>query len=126
MRLIIICLVTVLLLGSVVSCACSKKMDQQIRENTDLGLDNLTKARDRGQDIAVLENIQSDFVLRYYYLQGYIHASVSHAVATITGKVRTEEQKQLAGTLAGQTMGIKEVVNELEVDPTVEEAPFEE
>jgi osmotically-inducible protein OsmY len=100
-------------------------MDQSIREKTDLGLDNLTKARDFAQDSAVIENIKSDMVLRWYALEGYISASVSHAVATITGKVKTEEQKELAGRLAAQTKGIKEVVNELEVDPTLDDPPFE-
>jgi osmotically-inducible protein OsmY len=122
---IIITLVFLLLLGAMADVSCTPKMDQNIKERTDLGLDTLTKARDRGQDIAVLQNIQSDLVLRFYSQKGLIQASVSHAVATITGKVKTQEQKDLAGQLAKQTTGIKEVINELEIDPELEDPPFE-
>jgi osmotically-inducible protein OsmY len=125
MRLVVLTLMVFLLLGSMVHVACSKQMDQSIRERTDLGLDTLTKARDRGQDVAVIRNIESDLVLRWYSQKGLISASVSHAVATITGRVKTEEQKELAGQLAAQTVGIKEIINELEVDPTLEDPPFE-
>lgn len=125
MRLAVLTLVAFLLFGMAVNFGCTAKMDQNIKEKTDLGFDTLTKARDRGQDMAVMQNIQSDLVLRYYALKGLISASVSHAVATITGRVKTEEQKKLAGDLAKQTTGIKEVVNELEVDPSLEDPPFE-
>ena len=115
----------VLAIMSVVAAGCTPKMDQAVRENTNLGLNEMTKARDMAQDQAVMSNIQSDLVLRFYALKGLISASVSHAVATITGKVQTEEQKKLAGELAKGTQGIKEVVNELQVDPSLEDPPFD-
>jgi osmotically-inducible protein OsmY len=100
-------------------------MDQQIKEKTNLGLDTYTKARDISQDSAALESIKSDLVLRWYALQGLIQTSASHAVVTITGRVKTQEQKDLAGQLAKGTVGVKEVINELEIDPTLEDPPFE-
>jgi osmotically-inducible protein OsmY len=125
MRFAALAVLIVVLSGCFFASGCSARMDQRIRENTDLGFDTLTKARDRGQDMAVMANIQSDLNLRWYAKKGYIAASVSHAVATITGKVQSEEQKELAGELAAQTQGIKEVINELEVDPDLEDPPFD-
>ena len=125
MRLTVLAVFLMLVAGCFTSVCCTPKMDQSIREKTNLGLDEMTKARDLAQSSAVMQNIESDLVLRWYALQGLISASVSHAVATITGKVKTEEQKKTAEDLAKGTQGIKEVINELQIDPTLEDPPFE-
>ena len=122
MRIVLAFLMVVLLLAPT---GCTPRMDQQIKEKTNLGLDTYTKARDMSQDSAALESIKSDMVLRYYALQGLIKTSASHAVVTITGRVKTQQQKDLAGELAKGTVGVKEVINELVVDPTLEDPPFD-
>jgi len=122
MRFVLALLIAMLLWSAI---GCTPRMDQQIKEKTNLGLDTYTKARDMSQDSAALESIKSDMVLRYYALQGLIRTSASHAVVTITGRVKTQEQKDLAGQLAKGTVGVKEVINELEVDPTLEDPPFD-
>jgi len=122
MRIVLASLAALLLLAAV---SCSARMDQSIREKTNLGLDTYTKARDIGQDVAALQNIETDMNLRYYALEGLIKTSASHAVVTITGRVKTQQQKDLAGELAKNTLDVKEVVNELVVDPTLEDPPFD-
>ena len=59
-------------------------------------------------------------------LVGYgITVEVSHTVATVYMKVKTEELRERALDLARQTERITEVIDNIDVDPTIEEAPFE-
>ena len=124
MRYVLLILTLIAFLGVSVT-GCSAKMDQKIRESTNLGMDNMIKAKDKGQNAALLANLNSDPVLEYYYRLGYFKGAVSHGVATLTGTLRTQELVDLAVERAKAVQGIKEVINEIEVDPTMEEQPFE-
>lgn len=48
---------------------------------------------------------------------GAIDVSVKDAVVTLTGKIRSEKSKLKATKIAAKVKGVKQVVNELEVDP---------
>ena len=126
MRPIILLLFVVLLVSSIGYSGCTRKMDQNIKEKTSLGLDTLTKAKDRGQEGALIANLNGDPVLHFYYTKGYFKGSVSHGVVTLTGKLRTEEQRDLAEDLAKAVKGVKEVINEIVVDPDMEESPIDD
>jgi osmotically-inducible protein OsmY len=118
--LIILGLISLILTG------CPKSVDERIRESTHIGaLDEATHARDLALDAAVQENIQTDPVLLWYAKTYGITVEVSHTVATVHMIVKTEELKEQALQLARQTQGITEVVDEIVVDPNVDEAPFE-
>ena len=125
MRILAVATLVLMFLCCAVFAGCSAKMDQKIRENVNLGLDNPVKAKDMAQEIAVIGSMVGDPVLKWYYQQKHFTASVSHGVVTLTGKLRTQELIDQAVDLASRVKGIKEVNNELELDPTIEEQPFE-
>ena len=104
---------------------CSARMDQKIKESVDLGMDDMVKAKDMSQEMALISNISSDPALEYYFKKKHFTGSVSHGVATLTGKVRTQALMDQIVELAKMVEGIKEVNNELEIDPSIEETPFE-
>jgi len=128
MRVLMITGVLLILLGIMMtscSCGAAARVDQKIRESTDAGFDTAIKGRDMAMEGALTANFNSDPVLSWYYKQGHFTGSVSHAVVTLTGKVRTQELVDQLVELAGMVKGVKDVINELEVDPTIEEQPFE-
>ena len=118
-------IVCVLALFSLLLTGCPRGVDEKIRESTDMRLSDLTQARDRALDVAVEENIRSDLELRWYADTYGLAVEMSHTVATVYMKVKTEEQKERALRLARQAERITEVIDEIEVDPTIEGAPFE-
>ena len=126
MRFISLVLSVAILLGCCTLAGCTPKMDQKIREKTDLGMDTLVKAKDRGQDAALIANLTSDPVLDYYYKKNYFTGSVSHGVVTLTGRLRLQKQIDLAVELASRVKGVKEVINEIELDPDMEESPIDD
>lgn len=118
--LIAIGLISLLLTG------CPKSVDERIREGTHLGaLDEMTHARDRALDAVVQSNIETDPVLKWYAATYGITVEVSHTVATVHMTLKTEELKEQALELARNTDGITDVVDEIVVDPNIDEAPFE-
>jgi osmotically-inducible protein OsmY len=48
---------------------------------------------------------------------GAIDVSVKDAVVTLTGKIRSEKSKLKATKISAKVKGVKQVVNELVVDP---------
>jgi len=124
MKYLLIPLLGVLAILLVVS-SCSPEMDEEMRERTDMGMDNMTLARDKSLDSVVVSNIESDLILRWYALTYGIKVEVSRRVATVYMKVRTEEQRDTAIGLAKNTKDIQEVIDEIVVDPTLDTPPFE-
>jgi len=49
-----------------------------------------------------------------------INVSTSDGVATLTGQVPSEDIKSLAGEIARDTAGVKDVKNEISVDPAAQ------
>ena len=107
------------------SCGAAARVDQKIRESTDAGFDTALKGRDMAMESALITSINLDPVLSWYYKQGHFTGSVSHAVVTLTGKVRTQELIDQIVDIATRGKDVKDVINELEVDPSIEEQPFE-
>lgn len=125
MRLILIVVLLTAILGwTALSSGCAG-CDQRIRESTDMGFDTAIKGTDIAREGALIANLCGDPVLEWYYKLGHFTGSVSHSVATLTGKLRTQELIDQAIGLARKVKGIKEVISELEVDPTIEELPFD-
>lgn len=118
--LIVIGLISLILTG------CPKSVDESIRDATNIGaLDEMTHARDRALDAAVQQNIQRDPELDWYARTYGITVEVSHTVATVHMIVKNEALRDRVIEYAEMTEGISEVVDEVVVDPNIEEAPFE-
>ncbi len=49
--------------------------------------------------------------------RGNVDVEVKDGVVKLKGKVHNDKQKQKAGKLAGKVKGVKDVVNELKVEP---------
>jgi osmotically-inducible protein OsmY len=107
--------------------ACPKSVDERIRENVRVpGLEEGVQARDRSLETAVLGNINSDIELRWYLETYGYEVNVSHTVATVTMKVKTQDQHDRAIELAKSTQGITDVTDNIEIDPNLDDAPFSE
>jgi osmotically-inducible protein OsmY len=107
---------------------CPRPVDEKIKESTHIGaLDEATHARDLAIASAVETNIKSDPVLQWYaQLPGSgFNVEVSHAVATVHMKVKTDALKQQVLDLAKQATDVRDIVDEVEVDPNMEDPPFE-
>ncbi len=115
------------LLGAIFTAGCTAAVHERIQEGTRLApLDEMVQARDVALEAQVKGNIQSDLVLRYYAQQYGLTVEGSHAVMTVSMKVKTEEQRDLALLLAKQDSRIQEVIDDIEIDPTLEDTPFAE
>lgn len=107
---------------------CPRSVDEKIKESTNIGaFDEATHARDLAIASAVETNIKSDPVLQWYaQLPGSgFNVEVSHAVATVHMKVKTDALKQQVLDLAKQAKDVRDIVDEVEVDPNMEDPPFE-
>jgi hypothetical protein len=104
---------------------CNAKQDAAIREKTDMGMGDMVKAKDKGLEGNVRTSLASDPVFLFYHLD----CTVSHDVITLIGTVKTEEQKQRAFDLiAGidlERVKKENIINEIRVDPSLDEPPFE-
>jgi osmotically-inducible protein OsmY len=102
---------------------CSKKQEEAIKERTNLGLGDMVKAKDKGIEGNLTESLALDPITKFYAIK----ASVSHDVVTLTGTVKTEEQKQHAEDIVRNTglERIKEIINDILVDPDAPETPFD-
>jgi len=116
----------VLILTAISSISCTAAQDQAIRENVRVpGLQEGVQARDNSLETAVEGNIQSDLELRWYTQEFGIEVTVSTAVATVSMTVRNQDQHDRALALAEGTEGVSQVIDEIEIDPSLPEAPFE-
>jgi len=116
-------LVCVLL--SLAQTGCPIPVNEKVKEGTNLGLSEAVHAKDRALDTAVMSNIETDFALDWYAKTYGITVEVSHSVATVHMKVKTEEQRDLALQLAKSTQGITEIVDNIVVDGSLDDPPFE-
>jgi len=121
-------IVPLLLMGilSILLTGCPRSVDERIRESTRVpGLTEGVQARDRALETAVQQNIMSDLELRWFAETYGITVEVSHTVATVHMIVKNEEFRDAAIELATGTDGISEVVDNIEIDPSVDEPPFD-
>lgn len=121
-------IIPLLLLGilSILLTGCPKSVDERIRESARVpGLTEGVQARDRALETAVEQNILSDLELRWYAETYGITVEVSHTVATVHMIVKNEAYRDTAIELASGTDGISEVVDNIEIDPSVDEPPFD-
>lgn len=115
----------VLVIMSAFPLACTDKMHENIQERSNLNLGEGVLARDKSLEVAVLQNIQNHLGLRWYAQTYDINIEVSHQVATVYMKVRTEEERDEAIRLALATDGIQEIIDDIVIDRTIEPPPFE-
>jgi hypothetical protein len=116
-----------ILASAIVFTGCPQSVHERIQEETRMtGLQEMVHARDVALESQVEQNIQSDLTLRYYALTYGLEVEGSHAVITVSMKVKTEEQRDLAIRLAGLDGHIQEVVDNIVVDPELEDPPFED
>jgi osmotically-inducible protein OsmY len=128
MKINILWLSIALVIGlSILATGCPPSVDQKIRENTKIGaFDEATHAKDLALKSAVQTNIETDLPLRWYAQTFGITVEVSHSVATVQMKVRTQAQHDLAISLAKQTKDIRDVVDNITIDESLDDPPFEE
>ncbi len=120
--------IPLLILGllSLLLTGCPKSLDEKIRESTNIGVfDEATHAVDRALDIQVEQNIRSDLELRWFADAHGLSVEVSHSVVTVFMTVKNEELRDRALALAAQDDRVRDVIDEIIVDPNIEGAPFE-
>lgn len=117
----------ILLVGCSAGEQAAQQANQKIIENTDMGLDNMTKARDKSVESQILTGIASDPWLAN--VKDLVEITVSHNVAVVTGRVKTQEQKDAIENIvknAVKTANVKEYELKIEIDDTIPELPFAE
>lgn len=118
-----------IMLGALFITGCTAAMNERIQEGTRIApLDEAVHAVDRSVELAVRRNIMSDITLEYYarqYGENFV-IEASHNVVTVSMKVKTEEQRDRALELAARVARVTEVIDNIEVDPTIEDTPFAE
>jgi len=120
-----IAFILILPLIAILITACPQSVDERIRENVRVpGLEEGVQSRDRSLQTAVQGNIMSDLELRWYMQTYGFEINVSHAVATVTIKVKTQDQHDRAISLAQATEGLSEVTDNIEIDPSIDDCPF--
>ena len=82
-----------------------KKPDMEGQKTTDMS------------DPAIARRIDAKYMAEAQLKGSDIQIEVKKGVATLSGTVRSEEQKQMAERMARQTDGVREVKNKLEVKP---------
>ncbi|HDS30507.1 MAG TPA: BON domain-containing protein [Firmicutes bacterium] len=113
------------LLSAILLSGCPKRVHERIEEGTRLTvLDEMVHARDRALESQVEGNIMSDLTLRWYAQTYGITVEGSHAVMTVSMKVKTEQQRDKALQLAGLDGRIQEVIDNIVIDPQLEDPPF--
>lgn len=121
-------LIPLLILGllSLLLTGCPKSLDEKIRESTNIGVfDEATHAVDRALDSQVEQNILSDLELRWFANAYGLSVEVSHSVVTVFMTVKTEDLRDRALALATKDDRVRDVIDEIIVDPLIEGAPFE-
>ncbi|HEX9746544.1 MAG TPA: BON domain-containing protein [bacterium] len=106
---------------------CPAAVDEEIKENVDMHLSDLSIPVDNALQISVEQAIKSDFDLQWYAERHPedFKVEVSHAVAVVYMRVRTEEERDRALELARGVERVTEVIDEIKVDPAIDEPPFD-
>jgi len=123
MRYVVWAVFTVIMLVIVQAGACQLTPGGQeaIEEAVKVpGLEQSLEVKDRAIRTAILVSIKSDVEL----LQNNIEVEVNNAKVILTGTVPTEEMKARAESYAKQTEGVLDVLNKIEVDPSLAEQQF--
>lgn len=123
MRYVVWAVFTVIMLVIVQAGACQLTPGSQeaIEEAVKVpGLEQSLEVKDRAIRTAILVSIKSDVEL----LQNNIEVEVNNAKVILTGTVPTEEMKARAESYAKQTEGVLDVLNKIEVDPSLAEQQF--
>ncbi len=81
------------------------------------GLEQSLIAKDRAIAAAVAISLKSDVEL----MQNQLEVECRNARVILRGTVPTEELKKRAGRIAENQEGVKEVLNEIEVDPSLKD-----
>jgi osmotically-inducible protein OsmY len=111
---------------SIFVTGCPKAVDERIRESTNVGLDEATHARDLAIKAAVEGSLMGDPALKWYAdTYGGLTVEVSHAVVTVQMKVKTQEQHDQIIQLARSMKDVRDVVDNVQIDPAIEDPPFE-
>ncbi len=84
------------------------------------GMEEALEVKDRTIRIAIVTAIKMDVEL----VQNNIEVEVSRGKVILTGKVPTEEMKARAEKYARQTEAVQDVLNKIEVDPSLKEEQF--
>ncbi len=106
---------------------CPASLDSKIRENTRVpGLDEATQSVDRALESAIKMNIQTDPCLDYFAKQHGLTVEVSHSVVTVNMTVYSEHYHEQVIDLAGRDDRIKELIDEVTIDPTIDDCPVAE
>lgn len=104
----------------------AQQANQKILESTDMGLDNMTKARDMAVESQISSGIAADPGL--VNVKDKVQVTTSHNVVVISGRVRTEEQKKRIEEIvknAIATANVKDYELDLTIDPSIEDLPFD-
>ena len=104
----------------------AQKADEKIRQSTDMGLDNMVKAKDMSVQSQIEQGIASDPGM--VMVKDKLQVTVSHNVVTVTGKVKTEEQKARVKEIvenAVKSANVKSYELDIELDPSIPDPPFD-
>jgi hypothetical protein len=112
---------------SILSTGCPPSVDQRIKEESHIGaLDEATHSRDLAIRQAIEASILADPALQWYAkTYGPLTVDVSHAVATVTMKVKTQEQHDQVYAIAKGMKDCRDVVDNITIDPKLDDPPFE-
>ena len=120
---LLVVLIITFVCGAMLPSGCG--FGSRVEEKVQGGFDTAIKGRDKGQEAALRANLNSDPVLQYHFKQGLFDGTVSHGVATLTGRLPSQALIDQAVELAEMVKDIKKVINEITVDETIEDAPFD-
>lgn len=103
------------------SCQLTPESQKSVEEATTVpGLAESLLAKDLAIKAAIQTSLASDVEL----LQNKIDIEVSNGKVILTGSVPSEEMKARAEKYANETKGVVDVLNKIEVDPTLKDKQF--
>lgn len=126
MRIVFWFIFSALILGCLMAFTCGgAKMTPEgqraVEEEAQIpGMEEALEVKDRTIRIAIITSIKMDVEL----MQNKIEVEVSRGKVILTGKVPTEEMKARAEKYARQTEAVQEVLNKIEVDPSLKSEQF--
>lgn len=99
------------------TCAVSPDSQQGVGDAARVpGLNEGVEARDRAIKTAVLTSLRADPVLQQFSFE----AEVNSGKVILRGTVAREKMKEKAESLAARNKGVEEVLNEIEVDTSLD------
>lgn len=83
----------------------------------------LRLAKVSSQDTTTSSMVHTAFFLSRQVSPFHVQVETDHAVVTLKGEVPSEQVRQVAGAIAADTSGVRQVINNLVVNPAVERNP---